>query len=146
MGREKCIILSTHILEEVEAVCSRAIIIGEGKIVADGSPEELKSKSKLHGAVTLELVDVDLKDALENLEKVQGVDKVVDLSANADCGAKSDNGKKIVRVRLMPMCGKSIAHEAASFIHQKKWQVDGFTVEKGDLNEVFYNLTKGGAA
>ena len=70
MGREKCIILSTHILEEVEAVCSRAIIIGEGKIVADGSPEELRSRSKLHGAITLELIGVDVKDALAGLEKV----------------------------------------------------------------------------
>lgn len=147
MGKEKCIILSTHILEEVEAVCSRAIIIGEGKIVADGSPESLKSKSKLHGAVTLELVDVELKDALENLEKVQGVDKVCELEqAEAGEASDEDKKKKIIRVRLFPMCGKSIAHETASFIYQKKWQVDGFTVEKGDLNEVFYNLTKGGAA
>ena len=142
MGREKCIILSTHILEEVEAVCSRAIIIGEGKIVADGSPEELKSKSKLHGAITLELVDVDLKDALESLEKVQGVDQAAEIPQDD----MENQGKKSVRVRLFPMCGKSIAHEVASFIHQQKWQVDGFTVEKGDLNEVFYNLTKGEAA
>lgn len=145
MGKEKCIILSTHILEEVEAVCTRAIIIGEGKIVADGSPEQLKSKSKLHGAITLELVGVDRKDVLESLEKVQGVDSVADLGADkGDSG--EDGGKKMVKVRLFPMCGKSIAHETASFIHQKQWKVDGFTVEKGDLNEVFYNLTRGGNA
>lgn len=146
MGKEKCIILSTHILEEVEAVCSRAIIIGEGKIVADGSPEELRSKSRLHGAVTLELVNVEAKDALGQLEKVQGVDRVVDLDEKAEASGDSEPAKKIVRVRMFPMCGKSIAHEAASFIYEKKWQVDGFTVEKGDLNEVFYNLTKGEAA
>ncbi len=148
MGREKCIILSTHILEEVEAVCSRAIIIGEGKIVADGSPEELRSRSKLHGAITLDLIDVELKDAISGLEKVQCVDRVVDISSEGPGGVSSEtgNGRKVLKLRLYPMSGKSIAQDTARFIHQRNWQVDGFTVEKGDLNEVFYNLTKGGAA
>ena len=44
MGKEKCIIISTHILEEVEAVCSRAIIIAKGKVLADGTPEELTKR------------------------------------------------------------------------------------------------------
>ena len=148
MGREKCIILSTHILEEVEAVCSRAIIIGEGKIVADGSPEDLRSRSKLHGAITLDLIDVELKDAISGLEKVQCVDRVVDIGSEMPGGASAENGngRKVLKLRLYPMSGKSIAQETARFIHQRNWQVDGFTVEKGDLNEVFYNLTKGGAA
>ncbi len=152
MGQEKCIILSTHILEEVEAVCSRAIIIDSGKIVADGSPEELKSKSKMHKAITLELLDVDPKDVLQELEKVQGVDHVEELKLEApnqddkkEKEEKSDDkNKKIVRVRMFPMSGKSIAQETAAFINQRNWKVDGFSVEKGDLNEVFYNLTKGG--
>ena len=45
MASEKCIVISTHILEEVDAVCTRAMIIASGKVVADGSPEELKSQS-----------------------------------------------------------------------------------------------------
>ena len=45
MATEKCIVISTHILEEVDAVCTRAMIIASGKVVADGSPEELKSQS-----------------------------------------------------------------------------------------------------
>lgn len=45
MAREKCIVISTHILEEVDAVCSRAMIIAEGKVVADGAPAELKARS-----------------------------------------------------------------------------------------------------
>jgi len=144
MGKEKCIILSTHILEEVEAICTRAIIIGNGKIVADGSPEMLRSRSKRHGAITLELIGVDKKDALAGLEKIQFVDKVDELEMTRGGDEQSEAGKSRLKVCLFPMSGKSIAHETATFIHQKKWQVDGFTVEKGDLNEVFYNLTKGG--
>src|SRR6201987_1634577 len=51
MGEQKAIIFSTHILEEVEAVCSRAIIIDRGRIVANGTPQELKRQSELEGAV-----------------------------------------------------------------------------------------------
>jgi len=55
MGEKKAIIFSTHILEEVEAVCSRAIIIDRGKIVANGTPAELKKRSENAGAVTISL-------------------------------------------------------------------------------------------
>src|SRR6476660_1490901 len=51
MGQTKAIIFSTHILEEVDAACSRAIIIDRGQIVANGTPEELKQRSELGGAV-----------------------------------------------------------------------------------------------
>src|SRR5216117_1921357 len=59
MGEKKAIIFSTHILEEVEAVCSRAIIIDRGKIVANGTPQELKAKSDVAGAVSLRVLGVN---------------------------------------------------------------------------------------
>lgn len=46
LSKEKCILISTHILEEVEEVCDRCIIIGEGKKLFEGTPQELKSKSE----------------------------------------------------------------------------------------------------
>src|SRR5947207_216565 len=58
MGEKKAIIFSTHILEEVEAVCSRAIIIDRGKIVANGTPQELKARSDVAGAVSLRVLGI----------------------------------------------------------------------------------------
>src|SRR5580698_8079146 len=58
MGEKKAIIFSTHILEEVDAVCTRAIIIDRGKIVANGTPEQLRQKSDWAGAVTLRVTGV----------------------------------------------------------------------------------------
>ena len=52
-GAEKAIIISTHLLEEVEAICTRAVIIDRGRIVADGTPAELLARSRHHNAVTL---------------------------------------------------------------------------------------------
>src|ERR1051325_1146177 len=58
MGEKKAIIFSTHILEEVDAACSRAIIIDRGQIVANGTPQELKGRSELAGAVSLRVLGV----------------------------------------------------------------------------------------
>src|SRR5437667_4932651 len=58
MGEKKAIIFCTHILEEVDAACSRAIIIDRGKIVANGTPQELKQRSDLAGAVSLRVLGV----------------------------------------------------------------------------------------
>ena len=177
MGREKCIILSTHILEEMEAVCSRAIVIANGRIVADDTPDGLKSHSVLHNAVTLELNDIDPWAIMGELRNIQGVGRVENVrddslgaagastadSDIADGGVeKGENGEQggsggkskvdgkgargSVRVRLFPEQGKSIAHETARFIHEKGWNVEGFRVESGDMNEVFRKLTAGGAA
>src|SRR5581483_5387930 len=74
MGEKKAIVFSTHILEEVEAVCSRAIIIDRGTIVANGTPAELKQRSTQAGAVTLRLVSGSasaVKGKLDGLNMVE---------------------------------------------------------------------------
>src|SRR5690606_19417275 len=74
LAQDKIVIISTHILEEVTAVCTRAVIIASGRLVADGTPLELESRSKYHQAVTL-LSDEPLDDlALGALPGVAGVE------------------------------------------------------------------------
>jgi len=79
-GREegrggKAIVLSTHILEEVEAVCTRALIIAKGRIVADGTPAQLLARSRYHNAVAL-TVRGDAGKVEAELSRVKGVDCV----------------------------------------------------------------------
>jgi ABC-2 type transport system ATP-binding protein len=77
LGKQKTVILSTHILTEVQATCNRVIIINKGKIVADGSPEELQSKSKGQSIVTLEVKNnVDKNTLTAQLKSIRTVDKV----------------------------------------------------------------------
>ncbi len=66
MGEKKAIIFSTHILEEVDAVCTRAMIIDRGKVVANGTPEELRRKSEWAGAVTLRVNGVSGRRCRKN--------------------------------------------------------------------------------
>src|SRR5437764_10572325 len=73
MGEKKAIIFSTHILEEVDAVCSRAIIIDRGKIVANGTPAQLRQKSDWAGAVTLRVTGVNGSTVNTKLSQLPGV-------------------------------------------------------------------------
>lgn len=73
IGKEKTVIMSTHIMQEVEALCDRVIIIDKGKIVADDSVSRLKRISKTQQVVVVEFSESPKK---EDLMKITGVDKV----------------------------------------------------------------------
>jgi len=133
MAREKCIVLSTHILEEVDAVCTRAVIIDKGRLVADCTPVELLEKSEKHGAVILLLGGVEEETSKKVLKAVEGVRKVENLTFN---------GRKALRV--FPEQGKKIAAKVTDVVHEKNWNVEEFHVEQGQMDEVFRSLTSGG--
>ena len=78
IGREKTVMLSTHIMQEVEAICSRAIIINHGKIVADDTTEKLLSGSNFTARV---VVEFDKEIAQDQLRKIKGVTGVTKMSA-----------------------------------------------------------------
>jgi ABC-type multidrug transport system, ATPase component len=132
MAENKCIILSTHILEEVDAVCTRAIIIANGKIVANGSPNELRKKSSLYEAVTLSLDNVGAEEAKSAFMSLANV-------ANTEI-LKEENGSIVVRV--LPSGGNVIAPAVAEEIRRRNWRNTQFSVEEGRLDEVFRNVTR----
>lgn len=80
LGREKTVILSTHILPEVEATCDRILIINKGKIVADGTPDSLRNKAKGQEVLRVQISEASSKDeiisSLQQLENVAMVDTV----------------------------------------------------------------------
>jgi ABC-2 type transport system ATP-binding protein len=143
----------------MESVCSRAIVIADGMLVADNTPDELRHLSDRHNAVTLELANIDPWAIMKDLREIKGVKNVENLSGEYKDEAKdksalqdetkdkSDKSKKTgnrVKVRLYPQKGLTIARETAEFINAKGWNIEGFTVEAGDFNEVFRKLTMGG--
>ena len=131
MAKEKAIIVSTHILEEVEAVCTRAIVINKGRIVADGTAEELMRRAPYHGAVAIR-VATDRAEAVRGaVAAIAGVDKVETVGA--------ENGK--IRLRAVPKNGAGIVTDVASVIRQKALTVDEIFVERGNLDDVFRQIT-----
>jgi ABC-2 type transport system ATP-binding protein len=131
MGEKKAIIFSTHILEEVDAVCSRAIIIDRGKIVANGTPAELRQKSDWAGAVTLRVKGVASSAVTAKLNQVALVKRVTVL----------DEKDGHVTVRAFPKSGANGALAQAIGEAAHEWQIEQLQSEEGRLDEVFRSIT-----
>lgn len=135
MAAKKAIVLSTHILEEVDAVCTRAIVISRGKIVADGTPEMLRAKSRYHNAVSITIraasngVIGAARGELQRLPQVMGVEDA----------AMSNGTASFV---VMPKSGGNIVGEVSQLARSKGWEVDELRVEPGRLDEVFRTITQ----
>lgn len=134
MAKDKCIILSTHILEEVESVCTRAAIVARGRVVADETPAKLASRSKLHNAVCLKVRPPQGVMVFDELRKVAGVAEVE--------GKGTEDG--IVACRVIAKGGKSIVGDVSQLVRNKAWEVKEMTVESGRLDDVFRDITAAG--
>lgn len=131
MAADKAIVISTHILEEVEAVCSRAVIIARGKIRADGRPDQLRARAANHNAVVITAADADaesIRRRVENLAEVKSVDMV---------GAVDG----IAKLRAYPKSGKVLATQVAEVIRNGDLPVQEIFVEQGSLDDVFWDMT-----
>ncbi|MGI9379108.1 MAG: ABC transporter ATP-binding protein, partial [Methyloligellaceae bacterium] len=131
MAKEKAIIISTHILEEVEAVCSRAVVIDQGRVIVDGTADELQGRSSHYNAVTLKTAEADAGALIEKLEALELVKQVETLSQM--------NGTK--RLRAIPVDGKPIASDITSVLQEQGTVVQEIYVEQVRLDDVFRQLT-----
>ncbi|MEA3192997.1 MAG: gliding motility-associated transport system ATP-binding protein [Betaproteobacteria bacterium] len=122
LGKDKAIVFSTHILEEVDAACSRAIIIDRGRIVANGTPEELRAMSDLAGAVTLQAsgATIERLSALGRVEKLNGSFRIYPKEKSQ---------------------GAELAKAVVELVNLHGWKVEGMYSERGELDEVFRRIT-----
>lgn len=133
----KAIILSTHILEEVVAVCTRAVVIARGRIVADERPDALMARSRYFNAVTLALSPPPGTMLFDELRRIPGVRDIEDHGRTT-----TDDGVR-VRCTVLAKRGKVIAPEISHLVRARSWQVDQMQVEPGRLDDVFRELTMG---
>lgn len=131
MAENKAIVISTHLLEEVEAVCTRAIIIARGRIVADGSPAELLAQSELHNAVCVRVRTEHLDKARELLSRAAGVSRVE--------AAKPKNGT--AELVAVPSNGQPIIESVNAEIRESGLVTEEVRIEHGRLDEVFRRIT-----
>jgi ABC-2 type transport system ATP-binding protein len=131
MAADKAIIISTHLLEEVEAVCTRAVIIDRGRIVADGTPAALLSRSRHHNAVTLSLPADQAALAKARLEKEPNVLSVEE-------GPRTDG---VATITAFPRGSALIIDSLTALVAAEKWDVKELYAEPGRLDEVFRALT-----
>ncbi len=131
MSEDKAIIVSTHILEEVEAVCSRAVVIDKGRVVADGTADELQARMPYHNAVAVRVpsdVAEGLMSAIKDLPGVAGVEEISRVNGH-------------VRFRALPNEQSAIATDIASLVRERSINIDELIVERGRLDDVFRSIT-----
>ena len=131
MGENKAIIFSTHILEEVDAACSRAIIIDRGKIVANGTPQQLRQKSDWAGAVTLRVSGINAEALDQKLRHLPMVKRLTVLNSEATS----------VTVRVFPKDNANGALASSIADAAQGWRIEELHTEEGRLDEVFRSIT-----
>jgi len=134
MGEKKAIIFSTHILEEVEAVCSRAIIIDRGQIVANGTPQQLKQRSDVAGAVLFRASGVSASEIKQKLAQLPTVKRTSII--------KEESFGVLACVYPQSNCANGeLARSIGEVVAQEKWKVEELHTEEGRLDEVFRSIT-----
>lgn len=124
MAPEKIIIISTHILEEVDALCTRAMIIARGRLLADDTPAGLLARSRYHNAVTLVLDDLD-----------GAASRLGELPESREVEVRRG------RLTVFPSGQGSLFEAVTAAIRREGWQVDQLQLEPGRLDEVFRSVT-----
>ena len=130
MAADKAIVISTHILEEVDAVCTRAIIINQGEVIFSGTPRELAQRSRYNNAPTVVVDTSDLARVRQELESIAGVQQL----------EESLNGDE-VKITIIPADGADPAASVQKRLAEIGCQPLEFFVEHGRLDEVFRTIT-----
>ena len=129
ISEKKAIILSTHILTEVESVCNRVIVIDRGRVVADQSPNAMVEMSEFHNALRIQVSNRS-REEIEN--SLRGIDDV------ADVRYIKSNGS----FRLISKNGHSLVDQVWGVAQSSGWNIRTLSEEKGELEDVFRQLTR----
>ena len=133
IGKEKTIILSTHILSEAEATCDRIVIIDHGKIVADGSTETLKKASGKEKIINLALTGADIDIARDRLGAIEGVTSIEQIET-----ARPEE----LRLKITASSEDDIRGSVYQCIKDTPWTLVEFFQESKSLEKIFRELTK----
>ncbi|HET8554312.1 MAG TPA: ABC transporter ATP-binding protein [Rhodanobacteraceae bacterium] len=126
MARDRTILISTHLLEEVHALCSRVVIIAEGRLLADATPAELETRSRYHGAVSFSAPGAGVaRRMLERLGEVSAVE--VDPMDG--------------RITVFPRPGCQVLEPVQSLLREQGLELAELQLERGRLDEVFRHIT-----
>ncbi len=131
MASDKAIIVSTHLLEEVEAICTRTVIIARGRTIADATPETLRRQSMFHNAVRLTVAREEAEALSERLRSIKGVGGVDWIG---------ETEREIV-LRVISADRRSMVAPVRRAVQETKTKVSEIMVESGRLEDLFRQLT-----
>lgn len=129
LGKEKTVILSTHILPEVEATCDRILIINKGKIVADGTAENLRRKAEGQEILKVKIEDGVAEKILAELKKMKTIERIELIDKNLN------------RFEIQSRVGTTSSREIFRMCVEKGWVLSELTPLETRLEDIFRNLT-----
>lgn len=131
MARERTILISTHLLEEVHALCNRVVILANGRLLADATPAELEARSRYHGAVSFSAPGSGVSQ-----EMLGRLPQVASIEVDPLDG----------RITVFPKAGERILEPVETLLRQQGLEVSEIQLERGRLDEVFRQITTGAGA
>ena len=131
LSKDKIVIISTHILEEVTAVCSRVVIMSGGRLVEDCKPSDLEQRSAFHSAVTLVMTQVPESSLVASMEALPGVERVEQTDSS---------------LTLFPSDNSPLFDVVKSYCERENLDYQGIYQERGRLDDVFRQITAGAVA
>lgn len=129
IGREKTVILSSHILAEVEATCDRILIISKGKIVADGTPENLRKKAQGQEMLKLTIEDGEKSEVAAALQKITTIDWVNPVAGSDKRFEIQSRPNVTSRRAIFELCVKN------------RWTLTEMVIVETKLEDIFHELT-----
>jgi len=132
IGKEKTVILSTHILSEAEATCDRIVIINKGKIVANDSTQTLKQSASGNNVISISLQNAEFESVKEQLASISGISDILQVS--------DDNG--ILNLKLTCMSSADIRGDIYKKVRQTDWILIEMHQETKTLENIFRELTR----
>ncbi len=139
IGKTRTVIISTHILGEVETLCPRVIIISKGKLVADSPTNELRERVGNSLSLNLTLGGAGISDAQKVLSKIDGVCGVT----KVETAEKIKGERKLCSLRLSVKENSEVRKEIFDAAVKNKWTIYEMGVQKNSLEDVFHALTQG---
>lgn len=139
MAKDKAIVISTHILEEVDAICTRALIIDRGRVVADGTPGALMARSRYHNAVSITLGGQSTVEIANKLRNLPGI-------ATIEVMPRGDETTFTLFPQAASESDTMLVDAVARLAREEHWHVRALYGEPGRLDEVFRSLTRSDTA
>lgn len=140
IGKTRTVIVSTHILSEVETLCNRAIIISGGKLVADSGIEELKERFGHQLSVKLTIGANSFNEIESSLQKIENVDSVKKIT-NDDEFAKNNENLNIFNILVSVKGEAEIRPQISKKLAEQNFDLYEMTIQRNSLEDVFHALT-----
>ena len=133
IGKDKAILFSTHILEEVDAACTRAMIVDQGRVKADGTPDELRAKDPESGTITVNITGLQGSGIRHELERLSAAASVAEI--------KATEMSLYARITPAKSGGGQLGEQVFKLCQERNLTLQELSVDQGRLDNMFHALT-----